>query len=76
MYGLLAQSRAAREELAAVGLDAHHRVEPRAKPNRVDQRFSGCIAATWIGSAMGAAVEGWSREQIRTEGPAVDAVQA
>jgi len=28
-------------------------------------RFRGCIAASWIGSAMGAAVEGWSRERIR-----------
>jgi ADP-ribosylglycohydrolase len=27
-------------------------------------KFSGCIAASWIGSAMGAAVEGWSREEI------------
>jgi ADP-ribosylglycohydrolase len=29
------------------------------------QKFAGCIAASWIGSAMGAAVEGWSRERIR-----------
>jgi len=28
-------------------------------------KFRGCIAASWIGSAMGAAVEGWSREDIR-----------
>ena len=28
-------------------------------------KFAGCIAASWIGSAMGAAVEGWSRERIR-----------
>ena len=28
-------------------------------------RFRGCIAASWAGSAMGAAVEGWSRERIR-----------
>lgn len=28
-------------------------------------KFHGCIAASWIGSAMGAAVEGWSREKIR-----------
>jgi ADP-ribosylglycohydrolase len=28
-------------------------------------KFRGCIAASWIGSAMGAAVEGWSPEQIR-----------
>jgi len=27
-------------------------------------KFRGCIAASWIGSAMGAAVEGWSREEI------------
>lgn len=28
-------------------------------------KFRGCIAASWIGSAMGAAVEGWSRERIK-----------
>ena len=28
------------------------------------EKFRGCIAASWIGSAMGAAVEGWSREQV------------
>ena len=29
------------------------------------EKFRGCIAASWVGSAMGAAVEGWSREKIR-----------
>lgn len=29
------------------------------------QKFRGCITASWIGSAMGAAVEGWSPERIR-----------
>jgi ADP-ribosylglycohydrolase len=28
-------------------------------------KFAGCIAGSWVGSAMGAAVEGWSRERIR-----------
>lgn len=28
-------------------------------------KFTGCIGASWIGSAMGAAVEGWSRERIK-----------
>jgi ADP-ribosylglycohydrolase len=28
------------------------------------ENFSGCIAASWIGSAMGAAVEGWSAKRI------------
>jgi ADP-ribosylglycohydrolase len=28
-------------------------------------KFLGCIACTWIGSAMGAAVEGWAPERIR-----------
>jgi ADP-ribosylglycohydrolase len=28
-------------------------------------KFRGCIAASWVGSAMGAAVEGWSRERIQ-----------
>ena len=28
-------------------------------------KFQGCIAASWIGSAMGAAVEGWSPERIQ-----------
>jgi ADP-ribosylglycohydrolase len=27
-------------------------------------KFRGCIAASWVGSAMGAAVEGWPREEI------------
>ena len=30
-------------------------------------RFLGCIAGSWVGSAMGAAVEGWPRERIRRE---------
>jgi ADP-ribosylglycohydrolase len=30
-------------------------------------KFRGCIAASWIGSAMGAAVEGWSREQVHAK---------
>ena len=30
-------------------------------------RFAGCIAASWVGSAMGAAVEGWSPERIEKE---------
>jgi ADP-ribosylglycohydrolase len=29
------------------------------------EKFRGCIAASWIGSAMGAVVEGWSREKIK-----------
>lgn len=28
-------------------------------------KFRGCIAGSWVGSAMGAPVEGWSRERIR-----------
>ncbi len=33
------------------------------------EKFRGCIAGSWVGSAMGAAVEGWSREKIaRTHG--------
>lgn len=30
-------------------------------------RFRGCIAGSWVGSAMGAAVEGWSQERIERE---------
>ena len=30
-------------------------------------KFTGCIAASWVGSAMGAAVEGWPPERIREE---------
>jgi ADP-ribosylglycohydrolase len=33
----------------------------------LQERFRGCIAATWAGSAMGAAVEGWSPEKIQAE---------
>lgn len=32
-------------------------------PDLLD-KFTGCIAASWIGSSMGAVVEGWSREKI------------
>ena len=28
-------------------------------------KFTGCIAGSWIGSAMGAAVEGWPSEKVR-----------
>jgi ADP-ribosylglycohydrolase len=28
------------------------------------EKFYGCIAASWVGSSMGAAVEGWSRKRI------------
>lgn len=28
-------------------------------------KLRGCLAASWVGSAMGAAVEGWSAEKIR-----------
>ena len=31
------------------------------------EKFLGCIAGSWVGSAMGAAVEGWSRERIGQE---------
>jgi len=30
-------------------------------------RFRGCIAGSWVGSAMGAPVEGWLREEIRAK---------
>jgi ADP-ribosylglycohydrolase len=30
----------------------------------LQEKFRGCVAASWVGSAMGAAVEGWSRERI------------
>jgi ADP-ribosylglycohydrolase len=30
-------------------------------------KFRGCIAASWVGSAMGAAVEGWSRGEVRAK---------
>jgi ADP-ribosylglycohydrolase len=28
-------------------------------------KFRGCIAGSWVGSAMGAPVEGWSREEVK-----------
>ncbi len=30
-------------------------------------KFRGCIAGSWVGSAMGAAVEGWSPQMIKQE---------
>jgi hypothetical protein len=35
-------------------------------------RFRGCVAASWIGSAMGAAVEGWSPEDIKAQHGVLD----
>lgn len=31
----------------------------------IKDKFRGCIAATWTGSAMGAAVEGWPTERVK-----------
>lgn len=33
----------------------------------LNEKFEGCIAATWIGSSMGAIVEGWSYEEVEEE---------
>ena len=33
--------------------------------SELKKKFHGCIAASWVGSSMGAAVEGWSREKIK-----------
>jgi ADP-ribosylglycohydrolase len=38
-------------------------------------KFRGCIAASWIGSAMGAAVERWSPEKIRNKYGYLDELQ-
>lgn len=35
-------------------------------------KFRGCIAGSWVGSAMGAPVEGWSRERIAQEHGSLD----
>jgi ADP-ribosylglycohydrolase len=32
---------------------------------KLEGKFRGCIAGSWVGSAMGAAVEGWSPERIK-----------
>ncbi|RPH50614.1 MAG: hypothetical protein EHM91_01895 [Planctomycetota bacterium] len=42
---------------------------PAADPQRAEtvtlrDKFRGCIAGSWIGSAMGAVVEGWPREKV------------
>ena len=31
----------------------------------LEEKFYGCVAASWAGSAMGAATEGWSRDRIK-----------
>jgi len=36
------------------------------------ERFRGCIAGSWTGSAMGAVVEGWTREEIREKHGVLD----
>ena len=35
-------------------------------------KFRGCVAGSWIGSAMGAAVECWSREDIKARHGVLD----
>ena len=39
---------------------------------QLKDRFRGCIAASWVGSAMGAAVECWSPEEIKAEHGVLD----
>lgn len=36
------------------------------------EKFRGCIAGSWVGSAMGAAVEGWSRDRVKEKYGYVD----
>jgi len=38
-------------------------------------KFRGCIGASWVGSAMGAAVEGWSREEIAEKYGALESLE-
>ncbi len=40
------------------------------------ERFRGCIAASWVGSAMGAAVEGWPHERIAATYGTLDSLQS
>ncbi len=40
------------------------------------EKFRGCLAASWIGSAMGAAVEGWSPEKIRQTHGRLESLQS
>jgi ADP-ribosylglycohydrolase len=42
----------------------------------VRESFTGCIAATWIGSSMGAVVEGWSPADIEAEYGRFDTLEA
>ena len=48
--------------------------QPRAKADSVSlrEKFFGCIAGCHVGSAMGAAVEGWSWERIQREHGTLD----
>lgn len=39
--------------------------EGKAGMSTLREKFRGCIAASWVGSAMGAAVEGWEHETVR-----------
>jgi ADP-ribosylglycohydrolase len=40
------------------------------------EKFRGCIASSWIGSAMGAAVEGWTPERIQETYGILDTLQS
>jgi len=52
---------------AGRGAPARAQWEERRPMVTLKDKFRGCIAASWIGSAMGAAVEGWSREEAEAE---------
>jgi len=42
----------------------------------LQEKFRGCIASSWIGSAMGAAVEGWTLERIQETHGFLDTLQS
>jgi len=47
------------------GFEVNHEGEQKPVPITLRDKFLGCIAGSWIGSAMGAVVEGWPQEKVK-----------
>lgn len=63
--GIVAASTAAAASVRAA--EMHQGPESKAGDATLREKFFGCIAGCHVGSAMGAAVEGWSWERVQRE---------
>lgn len=53
------------QSISGSGLEINPPGEQKAGAITLRDKFLGCIAGSWIGSAMGAAVEGWPQEKVK-----------